>query len=191
MGGSGDYCASKVEMPHQLELEAFVRRVRERDVPLLGICFGAHIMVRAFGGEVVHDVLRQESETTRIFVDDAGRGDPGFGPVPATFYEQTSHKDHQDVLPSGAVRLASTPVSRNQAWTIPGEPVYAIQFHVELDQKTLTERFDFYRAKYFPTEESYDAALSRLKPSPVAPRLLRIFLQAVVCEKKTYPFRTS
>jgi GMP synthase (glutamine-hydrolysing) len=114
-----------------------IRIVAERlksGKPLLGVCLGAQLIARAAGAKVYPGTGKEI----------------GFIPVTLTAEGQSSclaalggaehmalhwHGDTFD-LPAGAVRLASTPVTANQAFSL-GPNVLALQFHMEADPRTL------------------------------------------------------
>lgn len=115
------------------ELRLIERRLRV-GAPLLGVCLGAQLIAAAAGARVFPGPAKEV----------------GFAPVTLTPDGQLSclsalsasrnmvlhwHGDTFD-LPSGALRLASTPVTANQAFSI-GANVLALQFHMEADPRTL------------------------------------------------------
>ena len=104
----------------------FLGAAMEHGFPVLGICLGAQMMVRALGH--------------RVYSRDDGKVEIGYYPIeptpagealiwwPPVIYEW--HKEGFD-LPPGAELLASTELYPNQAFAI-GENSFALQFHVEL-----------------------------------------------------------
>jgi GMP synthase (glutamine-hydrolysing) len=115
------------------ELRLIERRLRV-GAPLLGVCLGAQLIAAAAGARVYPGPAKEI----------------GFAPVTLTPEGQMSslgalsaarntvlhwHGDTFD-LPLGAVRLASTPVTANQAFSL-GANVLALQFHMEADPRSL------------------------------------------------------
>lgn len=188
LGGSGAYCVSEKEIPQEISsIEAVVVAARGRGMPILGICFGHHLLAEAFGGEVKQDRERQEVGTflvTRV----GGEEDPLFRTLPATFLAQEGHKDHVTILPPGAILLASTPKSPNQAFTFPGEMIYSVQFHPELGKEDVLSRVTYYRDLYLAEKKqgatdagssqntSFDAIVRNTQETPDASLLLRRFV---------------
>lgn len=166
LGGSGAYCVSEKEIPEEIaSIERVAIAAREQGIPILGICFGHHLLAEAFGGEVLQDRARQEVGTflvTRV----GGEDDPLFCDFSPSFLAQEGHKDHVTVLPPGAVLLASTPKSPYQAFTFPGESIYSVQFHPELDKKDVLSRVAYYRDLYVleKKQDATDAGSSQDTP---------------------------
>ena len=81
--------------------------------------------------------------------------EPFLSGVPANSQVWMSHSDTIKQLPTGAVRLASTPDVENAAYRIEGEDTYAIQFHPEVyhstDGKQFLSNFLFKIAKLTPS----------------------------------------
>lgn len=179
VGGSGEYCVSENRLACQEELFAFVREVRARHIPLLGVCFGSHVLTGAFGGLIVFDKERQETGTFEVTLTDAAFMDPLFSASPKTFLAQLGHKDQIEALPEGATLLATSVRSGNQAWVFPGEPVYAVQFHMELDESGVVDRLNYYTALYLDSKNEFDTIKNALKPSPDASKLLGRFFEVI------------
>lgn len=201
LGGSGAYCVSEKEIPEEIaSLERCIVAAREQKIPLLGICFGHHLIAEALGGSVVQDRERQEVGTFPLIHTVRASQDPIFSHLPHIFFAQEGHKDHVVALPPGAVHLALTSNSRFQAFTFPGEPLYSVQFHPELDRKDVLSRVEYYRSAYVtPSSDegvtdagagersSYDEIIDHTKETPEAAQFLRLFLDEIVRGKKTYP----
>lgn len=184
LGGSGDYLISRNDIPSvRAALKPLLVAARERRLPTLGICFGGQLMTEAFGGSVELDEARAEVGTFPVTKTADAHADPLFAPLPATFEAQLGHKDHFTRLPEGAVRLAFSERSPNQAWVFPGEPTYALTFHPELDQDAVLFRVDYYAKEYKLTPETIAEMKSVLKPSPEASTILVRFLNTFVAGK--------
>ena len=119
-------------LPHLRAEEALIKRYVCAGAPVLGVCLGAQLIARAFGGAVRTGGVRESgyygdlrpvgAEGGRLF---AGMGDP--------FCALHLHGDTFE-LPPGAVRLASSASYANQALRI-GSAV-GVQFHLEADGAT-------------------------------------------------------
>ncbi len=194
LGGSGAYCVSEWTIPHELEaIECAIHEMRSLHKPILGICFGHQLLAHALGGIVEMDRARQETGTYEIFCTDAAADDEIFSQLPATFLAQEGHKDHVMTLPPGAVRLAATPTSENQAFVMPGEHIYGVQFHPELSKHDVATRLEYYRNEYarhhvIETSDAGSAGagrddfsdiVERTQETPDAPRVIFEFVKGV------------
>ena len=143
LGGSGHYSAAGEGewLEHALDS---LRLVHAAAKPTFASCWGFQAMARALGGRVIHDLGRAELGTHRLFLTEAGKADPVFGPLGATFSGQMGHEDRVVELPPGAVLLASSERVENQAYKIDGLPIYCTQFHPELNCRDLLQRVAAY-----------------------------------------------
>ena len=120
--------------------------------PLLAVCYGAQYLAHFFGGEVAPSDVREYGRAHLVYLKD---NEPFLSGVPANSQVWMSHSDTIKRLPTGAVRLASTPDVENAAYRIEGEDTYAIQFHPEVyhstDGKQFLANFLFKIAKLTPS----------------------------------------
>jgi GMP synthase (glutamine-hydrolysing) len=104
------------------------RSIFELNVPVLGICYGMHLINRHFGG-VVSPGLRTEYGETEIEIDP---GCPLFGGLDTRQGVLMSHGDSVEVLADGfSVSAVSDGVSA--AVYDVRKRVYGVQFHPEVD----------------------------------------------------------
>ncbi len=181
IGDSGDFYVSKRNLHGFDSLLELLAEVAELGHPTFASCFGFQCMVAALGGEVIHDPRNTEVGTYRLTLTEKGRKDELFGALPLTFAAQLGRKDRAAKLPQGVENLAASPKAPFQALRIPGKPVWASQFHPELDRRTNRERFLIYLDGYSAhmSEEERAKALEQFEESPETSRLLSKFLQLV------------
>jgi len=151
--------------------------VLARDFPFLGACYGVGTLGVLAGG-VVDRTYAEAVGAVPVTLTDAGRADPLFSVMPATFDAFVGHKEAVLVAPPDAVVLATSPACPVQAFRV-GRNAYATQFHPELDVPGIETRIDVYRhAGYFRPDE-VEALLARVRLADVtaAPRLLRAFVE--------------
>ncbi len=143
IGGSGDYSVATGGNWLPPALSAMVS-LYESGKPTFASCWGFQAFARALGGRVVTDLSRAEVGTINVKLSNAGRDDPLFSLLGDTFTAQMGHQDIVDELPAGAILLASTDRVENQAFSFHDKPIYATQFHPELDGAALIERVHRY-----------------------------------------------
>ena len=118
-------------LPWLEPLEALVRDAAEREVPVLGVCFGHQIVARALLGP---DAVRR-SPTPEIgwFDIERTRDHPLFEGVEPRFRTFLSHFDEVTPGVAGIEVLARSERCPIQAYRIPGRPIWCVQFHAEMD----------------------------------------------------------
>jgi len=138
--GIGDYAGLLVlggpmsandtgKYPFLTETMTLIRAFAAADRPVLGICLGAQIIARAFGGEV-YRMDRLESGFYTMDVTREGKRDPVFSALGA---DVTSFQNHFEAVRNvpGAVALATGGACPVQAFRI-GRATYGTQFHPEV-----------------------------------------------------------
>ncbi|MEX0643056.1 MAG: type 1 glutamine amidotransferase [Pirellulales bacterium] len=180
LGGSGHYSAAGEGVWLERALDA-MREIHQLSRPTFASCWGFQAMARAMGGRCVSDLANAEVGTIELRLTEAGRADPLFGQLPATFLGNAGHEDRVSVLPVDAVLLASSGCVAEQAFRFKGRPIYCTQFHPELDRTALLERVKAYpeyveRSAGMP----YDEFVASLQETPEANSLLRKFVATVL-----------
>jgi GMP synthase (glutamine-hydrolysing) len=106
--------------------------VYEIGVPLLGICYGAQLIARHFGG-VVDGGGRGEYGRTSLSLTSAGPAPSVlFAAVPPSFDVWMSHFDAISQAPPGFRATASTADAPVAALEDPARAIYGVQFHPEV-----------------------------------------------------------
>lgn len=181
VGGSGDYYVSKGHVPGFDELMRFFVQVVEHGYPTFASCFGFQLMVQALGGHIVHDPEKTELGTLDVSLTPEGAEDPLLGILPPVFAAQLGHKDRADRLPDSYPNLATSLLCTYQAFRVPGKPIWATQFHPELDGHTNKNRYLRYIEGYAEhlTDDEQAQALESYRESPETEELLKQFIQLV------------
>jgi GMP synthase (glutamine-hydrolysing) len=115
------------------EIALIGRRLRA-GAPMLGICLGAQLIARAAGARVYPGKAKEIGFTPLTLTADGQAS--CLGALKSADHQVLHwHGDTFD-LPAGAKLLASTPITRNQAFSL-GPNVLALQFHMEAEPKGL------------------------------------------------------
>jgi GMP synthase (glutamine-hydrolysing) len=173
VGGSGDFSIVERDQPFFKPMAELLRGLVDLSFPTFGCCFGFQLLVDAMGGRIVRDSENSELGSFEVELTDEGVRDPLFGQLPQTFVAQMGHFDRAEELPAGVPNLASSQLCGFQALRVPRAPIWATQFHPELDQKGNRARCVAY-IKEFGKIDGYEAL-----PSPEALTILPKFLELV------------
>ncbi len=179
LGGAGEHSATE-RHPFTPWVEETLRRLVETGRPVLGSCFGHHLLALATGCEVVTDPASEELGTFDIDLTPAGRADPLLAGMPACFAAQLGHHDRVAALGPGVVELAASGRCPCQMLRVAGRPAYGVQFHAEMDAPDVLERLRLYLDAYLPPTETLEDVERRLRPSPHALAVLRRFVDRYV-----------
>jgi GMP synthase (glutamine-hydrolysing) len=101
-------------------------------VPVLGVCYGAQLMAKNFGGEVAKSTIR---EYGRAFMEHDNREEKLLYDVSPRSQVWMSHSDSIVKLPAGFEVIATTdtiPVAAFKADKVAPHPLLGIQFHPEV-----------------------------------------------------------
>jgi GMP synthase (glutamine-hydrolysing) len=117
-------------LPWMQQTMDWLVRLPQSPVPVLGICFGHHLLARALGGEVKDHPLGVEIGTVQVQATQAAQSDPllhGLGPL---FSVHAAHSQSTSVLPPSAELLAYNEWEPHQAFRY-GDRIWGLQFHPE------------------------------------------------------------
>lgn len=145
-GPSSVYDPGAPELP-----KGFLAYQTEREIPVLGICYGLQLLVQAFGGEVKPGQKREYGRMGVIpeptsndekslfparspFRADAGLVKDANGMVTTATHRQVwmSHGDETAKLPEGFRLAAKSESGAVAAIESPAKKLYALQFHPEV-----------------------------------------------------------
>lgn len=168
-----------VQVRVEADLAGLLTRVMERDLPLLGACYGVGTLA-IHEGAVVDTTYGETAGPVEIRLTDAGREDPLIraSGLPERFLGIVGHKEAVRTLPAHATLLATGEDCPVQAFRF-GTRQYATQFHPELDAEGLGQRLRVYRDSGYIDPSEIDPLLHRMEAVDVTapPRLLRGFVE--------------
>lgn len=120
----------EAQCPYLAAEKAIIRKALAAHQPILGICLGAQLLAAA-AGSAVFPAARREVGWVPVSLTREGHQDP----VLSTMAQLTAafhwHGETFD-LPRGAIRLASSALTPNQAFRV-DHFAYGLQFHLEVD----------------------------------------------------------
>ena len=158
----------------------FVRACRDRDVPVLGVCYGHQILGRALGGVVAPHPRGLEVGNTTVELTPAGVASPLFEGVPKRIEVLSSHADAVSDLPAECGLLVKGDFTPIQGFHWRGR-LLGVQFHPEHDPASLgfvwSVRRELWRDK---VAFDLDRVLDEMQPTPFGGRILRNFVERIV-----------
>lgn len=107
----------------------YTRELFELGIPVLGLCYGAQLMMHVLGGKVEKAPVREYGKTKTI-ID--GAGDTLFAGIPGETIVWMSHFDYISAVAPGFEIIAHTADCPVAAAANEDKKLYAIQFHPEV-----------------------------------------------------------
>ena len=160
--------------PWSVRTGAWLRRVVEAEIPVLGVCYGHQLLADVLGGEVGPNPNGREVGVCEVEVVP----DPLFAGLPRRFSVYQTHTDAVNRAPPGATVLAGnaqTPIQAmryGSAWTVQWHP----EFNVHIIRAYLEARADLIDAELGPgTAERLRDEATELHSGP---RIFANFLEA-------------
>lgn len=150
----------------------------QREVPVLGICFGHQLLAHALGGGVDYNPLGVEVGTVEVTLADAATEDPLFSVLPPRLWAQLSHRQSVWALPPGATLLGTSEMEPHQGFAF-GRQAWGVQFHPEFDEQIIPHFVEYYREILGEQSRSVDALKASVRPTPESRRLLQRFAEIV------------
>ncbi|HTN34412.1 MAG TPA: glutamine amidotransferase [Marinobacter sp.] len=153
-----------------------------KNVPILGVCYGHQLLAHALGGEVGYHPDGRETGTRQVELLPAAATDALFQNLPTTFNAQLTHEQSVLSLPPGAVLLARTDFEPHQAFRV-GEWAWGVQFHPEFSDAVMKAYLEMQAPKLKMEQMNPDALLAAVEPAPEAAGILERFSQLVLQRK--------
>ena len=125
---SGSPCSVNQNDAPVAKLDSF-----DKNMPILGICYGAQFLVKDFGGVVESSNKREYGRANLSFVEN---NNPLFKNIKSNSQVWMSHGDTIENLPLNFKRIASTSDVDNAAFHNVNSNIYGLQFHPEVFHTT-------------------------------------------------------
>lgn len=127
----------------------FIAQAINQNKIVLGICLGSQLIASAAGARVYPN-KQKEIGWFPLQLTDEGKNNSLFKALPDDFTVFHWHGDTFN-LPPGAVRLAGTAVTENQAFVLK-DRVLGLQFHMEVTEESIAGMLHHCKADIVPSE---------------------------------------
>lgn len=152
--------------------------VVEKNIPLLGICYGHQLLAYAFGGEVEDNPNGREYGAIEIEMNGYAADDLLFCNLPRKIRSYASHTQSVLKLPGNATLLGSNGMDKNQAFAI-GRYAWGVQFHPEFDAQIEKEYIRNSRNELIAEGQNPDKLIASYAESPHGKMLLKRFANII------------
>lgn len=119
-----------------LEVEKWLPKLIEDEVPLLAICYGHQLLAKSLGGVSGYHENGIEIGSVDINLEEHAKNDEIFSKLQNSFKAHTIHSQTVIKLPKNAIRLAFNNHDKNHAYRV-GICAWGVQFHPEFDKNIM------------------------------------------------------
>ena len=156
-----------------------ISEAKERSLPTFASCFGFQLAILAFGGEILHKENNYEMGSIPITLTNLANIDPIFQGINSNFPALSIHRQYANQLPDNLDLLAYTSECIH-SFKYRDRPLWAFQFHPEVDKSTVFQRLAIYKEEYTENEEEFQQVLESLVETPESHQLVKNFIDRVV-----------
>jgi GMP synthase (glutamine-hydrolysing) len=158
---------------------SLINHAGESGFPTFASCFGFQLAVLAFGGTILSKDEDYEMGSIPITLTNLAEIDPVFKGTSDEFPALSIHRQYAIELPSNLDLLAYT----NQclhSFKLRNKPLWAFQFHPEVDRATVFKRLAIYKDAYTDSEDQFQKVLDSLVETPESHNLMLNFVDRVL-----------
>ena len=156
-----------------------IRFAGDNGIPTFASCFGFQLAVLAFGGVILSKDKDYEMGSIPIRLTNLAEIDAVFKGTPDNFPALSIHRQYAIELPKNLDLLAFTDQCLH-SFKLRDKPLWAFQFHPEVDRSTVFQRLAIYKEKYTNSEEQFQRVLDSLVETPDSHNLMLNFVNRVL-----------
>ena len=157
---------------------AWIPKVLEKKIPLLGICYGHQLIAHAMGGLVDNNPRGSEFGTMEITLTEAAKTDLLFENLPSKMVVHTGHSQSIVKLPQGAKILASSEMDPNTAFFLPPS-AWGVQFHPEYNSKIISGYVKEAAGELKADGQNSKKIAEKIRSAPNASTILKTFASII------------
>ena len=171
---TGAHCMVTDDLPWSLAIEQWLPGLVEKQVPILGVCYGHQLLGRAMGGIVEDHPHGKEVGTFEIRLTSAAKSDPLFCALPHHFPVHATHTQSVTTLPPQAILLAGNAFEPHHAMRL-GHSAWGVQFHPEYDSRVMRDYINAQADSLTKAGQDVTILLDGVVETPYATSLLARF----------------
>lgn len=133
---TGSHSMVTQEESWSLEVEKWLPKLIDEEVPLLAICYGHQLLAKSLGGVSGYHENGIEIGSVDINLEENAKNDEIFSKLQNSFKAHTIHSQTVIKLPKNATRLAFNNHDKNHAFRV-GNCAWGVQFHPEFDKNIM------------------------------------------------------
>ena len=156
-----------------------LRYAAEISKPTFASCFGFQLAVLAFGGVILNKEKGYEMGTVQISLTDKAKSDLVYQGIEDRFPAVSVHRQYASTIPDPLEILAYTEQCIH-SFKYKNKPLWAFQFHPEVDRDTLVKRLTIFSKHYTDNTEQLKEVLDSAVETPESNILLGNFVERVL-----------
>ena len=156
-----------------------LRYAAEISTPTFASCFGFQLAVLAFGGIILNKEKDYEMGTVKISLTGKAQSDLIFQGIQDRFPAVSVHRQYASKIPEPLETLAYTEQCVH-SFKYKNKPLWAFQFHPEVDRDTLVKRLTIFSRHYTANAEHLKEVLGSAVETPESNILLGNFVERVL-----------
>jgi GMP synthase (glutamine-hydrolysing) len=156
-----------------------LRYAAEISKPTFASCFGFQLAVLAFGGIILSKDKDYEIGTVKISLTDKAKSDLVYQGIKDRFPAVSVHRQYASEIPEPLETLAYTGQCIH-SFKYRNKPLWAFQFHPEVDRDTLVKRLTIFSRHYTANAEHLKKVLESAVETPESNILLGNFVDRVL-----------
>ena len=156
-----------------------LRYAAEISKPTFASCFGFQLAVLAFGGVILNKDKGYEMGTVKISLTDKAKSDLVYQGIEDRFPAVSVHRQYASTIPDPLEILAYTEQCIH-SFKYKNKPLWAFQFHPEVDRETLVKRLTIFSKQYTDNTEHLKEVLDSAVETPGSNILLGNFVERVL-----------
>jgi GMP synthase (glutamine-hydrolysing) len=175
---TGSHAMVTEQHPWSEACAGWLRVAAEKQIPILGICFGHQLLAYALGGTVDYMPEGREVGTLTVHLRPEAQDDPLLHGFPSQIQVQLSHRQAVMTLPPDVVWLGQSDRVPHQAFRY-GDCVWGMQFHPEFSVGVM-EAYTHYAREGLVREGFDPEAIARaIQETPMGLEIMQRFASLV------------